>query len=107
MSCRNRGATLRLGGTVSDSILGSTRHLFLLTLKILKILGGGHVPPPAPGSACHDILMARRSTKENSEVWQGYTAMVQWVMQFLFSKGGQQVSLILLDNLASPSHYNK
>ena len=53
---RDRGATLRLGegggGHISDSILGSTRHFFILTFKILKILGGGgeeHAPgPPAP-----------------------------------------------------------
>ena len=49
---------MRLGGggggvTVSDSILGGHKTLFLpnslnIILKILRGGGGGHVPPPAP-----------------------------------------------------------
>ena len=48
-SNRDHGATLRLegGGTVSDLILGGTRHFFLLTLYNSKN-NGGHVPPPRP-----------------------------------------------------------
>ena len=38
---RDRGATLRLGGgTISDSILGGTRHFFLLNLYNFKNIGG-------------------------------------------------------------------
>ena len=42
---RDRGATLRLGGggTISDSILGGTRHFFLLNLYNFKNIGGGGV----------------------------------------------------------------
>ena len=48
---RDRGATLRLGGggTISDSILGGTKHFFLLILYSFKNIagrGGKHVPPP-------------------------------------------------------------
>ena len=40
---RDRGATLRLGGgTISDSILGGTRHFFLLNLYNFKNIGGGY-----------------------------------------------------------------
>ena len=46
LNCRDRGATLRLGGrrrvgTISDSILGGTKHFFLLTLYKFKNIGGG------------------------------------------------------------------
>ena len=39
---RDRGTTLRLGGTVSDSILGGgrRRQFFLLTLYNIKNIGG-------------------------------------------------------------------
>ena len=51
---RDRGATPRLsgagGGTVSDSILGGHKTLFL-TKSFLKILGGGTFPP-APFPCC-------------------------------------------------------
>ena len=49
MTIRDRGATLRLGDTISDSILGGTKHFFLLTLYNFNNIGGegggGHVPP--------------------------------------------------------------
>ena len=50
MHHRDRGATLGLRGTVSDSILGGTRHFFLLILYNFKNIGG-HVPPLAPPAA--------------------------------------------------------
>ena len=49
------GASLRLGGTVSDSILGGggggTRHLFLLTLDNSKNIRGAR----APGHPCSAV----------------------------------------------------
>ena len=45
------GATLRLGGrggTISDSILGGTRHFFLLILYNFKNMGGRARALPAP-----------------------------------------------------------
>ena len=48
---RDRGANLRLGGTVSDSMMGGTRHFFLLTLYNFKNIGGPHAPRASPGSA--------------------------------------------------------
>ena len=50
---RDRGATLRLGGTTSDSILGGGGHktLFLTnSLSILKILGGSCHYSVVPGN---------------------------------------------------------
>ena len=49
---RDRRATSRLGGGgggghISDSILGGTRHFFLLTLYNFKNTGG-HIPPHPP-----------------------------------------------------------
>ena len=39
------------GGTISDSILGSTRHFFLLNLYNFKNIGGARSPcPPTPRS---------------------------------------------------------
>ena len=50
---RDRRAALRLGGgggIISDSILGGTRHFFLLTLYNFKNIGGGgaHASPATP-----------------------------------------------------------
>ena len=37
------------GGTISDSILGGTRHFFLLNLYNFKNIGGGaRATPPCP-----------------------------------------------------------
>ena len=66
MKFRDRGATLRLGGgggggTASDSILGGTRHFYLLTLYNFKHMGGGggtcHPVPPAPRSLKFDVYV--------------------------------------------------
>ena len=60
-SFRDRGAALRLGGggrggTISDSILGGTRHFFLLILYNFKNIGGG-----PPYSAVPVLLLQRES----------------------------------------------
>ena len=56
LSFRDRGATLRLEGTVKDSILGGgegcTKRFFLLTHNNFKNIWGARAPPcpPAPRS---------------------------------------------------------
>ena len=49
---RDRGATLKLGGTISDSILGGTKHFFLLIFYNFKNIGEALAPlhPPPPSS---------------------------------------------------------
>ena len=44
------------GGTISDSILGGTRHFFLLTLYNFKNIGGKGTCSPAPYSAVPEPL---------------------------------------------------
>ena len=51
LTIRDRGATLRLGDTISDSILGGTKHFFLLTLYNFNNIGrggGGGARAPLP-----------------------------------------------------------
>ena len=39
----------RVGGTISDSILGGgTKHFYLLILYNFKNIGGARAPPPGP-----------------------------------------------------------
>ena len=74
VSRRDRGATLRLGegggSTVSDSLLGGTRHFFLLALYNFKNIGGrGHVPLPSPPPATRS-----QSRLEGSRLkWVGFS----------------------------------
>ena len=53
---RDSKKTLRLGGggggTISASILGGTRHFFLLTLYSFKTIGGGTCSKQCSGLAC-------------------------------------------------------
>ena len=60
--CRDCGATLRLGATISVSILGGgegIKHFFLLILYNFKNIGGGgggtRAPSPPPYSAVPDL----------------------------------------------------
>ena len=55
---RDRGATLKLGGTISDSILGGTKHFFLLIFYNFKNIGEAlaPLPPPPPSSSPRSLL---------------------------------------------------
>ena len=57
---RDRGKNLRWegGGHISYSILGGTRHFFLLTLQNLKNIGG-HMPTPPPPPPCSTVSAVR------------------------------------------------
>ena len=57
------------GGTISDSILGSTRHFFLLNLYNFKNIGGARSPcPPTPRSLNIVIFHTHRHLRFSGEV---------------------------------------
>ena len=46
------------GGTISDSILGGTKHFFLLILYNFKNIGGAHASPALPPTHTQRSLWA-------------------------------------------------
>ena len=68
-NARDRRATLRLGNTVSDSILGGegggTRHFFLLTLYNVRNIGGRGPRTPSPPPAPRSLNADPRRGREN------------------------------------------
>ena len=68
-------------GTVSDSILGDTRHFFLLTLYNFKNIGGGGVTCPLVPSPCSAVPATENNIetqpdKIHTTSWKKELAMV-------------------------------
>ena len=60
-----------MGGTISDSILGGTKHFFLLILYNFKNIGGGTCPPfPLPPSPPYSAVPAQASFIQLRTIWK-------------------------------------
>ena len=78
------------GGTISDSILGGTRHLLSLTLYNSTNIGGGaHEPPPCPPALwslnIDLILILNLFADKNLNLTLAYMWCVSWLFQPAFS----------------------